>query len=59
MAAHKPGPRVKRLNLYGINEDELSKQWIAHALTLAHYHEDGGDMERELQKRQISLKFDS
>ncbi|KAI1474952.1 SPO22-domain-containing protein [Daldinia eschscholtzii] len=47
------------VDLYGINEDELSKQWIAHALTLAHYHEDGGDMERELQKRQISLKFDS
>ncbi|KAI2778846.1 SPO22-domain-containing protein [Daldinia loculata] len=47
------------VDLYGINEDELSKQWIAHALTLAHYHEDGGDLERELQKRQISLKWDS
>ncbi|OTA65448.1 SPO22-domain-containing protein [Hypoxylon sp. EC38] len=47
------------VDLYGVNEDELSKQWIAHALTLAHYHQDGGDLERELQKRQISLNWDS
>ncbi|KAI0843290.1 meiosis protein SPO22/ZIP4 like-domain-containing protein [Hypoxylon sp. FL0890] len=47
------------IDLYGVNEDELSKKWIENALTLAHYHQDGGDLERELQKRQISLKWDS
>ncbi|KAI8961072.1 SPO22-domain-containing protein [Daldinia sp. FL1419] len=47
------------VDLYGIHEDDLSKKWVAHALTLAHYHEDGGDLERELQKRQINLKWDS
>lgn len=47
------------VDLFGVKEDDLSKKWIAHALTLAHYHEDGGDLEQELQKRQISLKWDS
>ncbi|KAI1139503.1 SPO22-domain-containing protein [Hypoxylon sp. FL0543] len=47
------------VDLYGVNQDELSKKWIAHALTLAHYHQDGGDLEGELQRRQISLKWDS
>ncbi|KAI1388233.1 SPO22-domain-containing protein [Hypoxylon trugodes] len=47
------------VDLYGTNEDESSKKWIAHALTLAHYHQDGGDLERELQKRQINLKWDA
>ncbi|KAI2632324.1 hypothetical protein GGR54DRAFT_30058 [Hypoxylon sp. NC1633] len=47
------------VDLFGAHEDELSKQWVFHALTLAHYHEDGGELERELQKRQISLKWDS
>ncbi|KAI1210704.1 uncharacterized protein F4807DRAFT_56418 [Annulohypoxylon truncatum] len=47
------------VDLYGVNEDELSRKWVSHALTLAHYHQDGGDLERELQKRQISLKWDS
>ncbi|XXG97784.1 Transcription factor [Hypoxylon texense] len=47
------------VDLFGVKEDELSKKWIAHALTLAHYHEDGGDLEQELQKRQINLKWDS
>ncbi|KAL7624282.1 sporulation-specific protein 22 [Parahypoxylon ruwenzoriense] len=47
------------VDLFGVNEDELSKKWIDHALTLSHYHQDGGDLERELQKRQINLKWDS
>ncbi|KAI1381648.1 hypothetical protein F4677DRAFT_440862 [Hypoxylon crocopeplum] len=47
------------VDLFGAHEDEFSKRWVAHALTLAHYHQDGGDLERELQKRQISLKWDS
>ncbi|KAI5864321.1 meiosis protein SPO22/ZIP4 like-domain-containing protein [Durotheca rogersii] len=47
------------VDLFGVNEDELSKQWIGHALTLAHYHQDGGDLERELQKRQVNLRWDS
>ncbi|OTB03528.1 hypothetical protein M426DRAFT_73943 [Hypoxylon sp. CI-4A] len=45
------------VDLYGANDDESSKKWITHALTLAHYHQDGGDMERVLQERQISLKW--
>ncbi|KAI1780406.1 hypothetical protein F4818DRAFT_450936 [Hypoxylon cercidicola] len=47
------------VDLFGAKEDDLSKQWIAHALTLAHYHADGGVLEQELQKRQICLKWDS
>ncbi|KAI1084000.1 meiosis protein SPO22/ZIP4 like-domain-containing protein [Whalleya microplaca] len=47
------------VELFGANEDELSKRWIAHAFTLAHYHQDGGDLERELQKRHTNLKWDS
>ncbi|KAI0182027.1 hypothetical protein GGR52DRAFT_584449 [Hypoxylon sp. FL1284] len=47
------------VDLFGAKEDDLSKRWIAHAFTLAHYHEDGGDLERELHKRQINLKWDS
>ncbi|KAI2473487.1 meiosis protein SPO22/ZIP4 like-domain-containing protein [Annulohypoxylon bovei var. microspora] len=47
------------VDLYGVNEDEPSRKWVSHALTLAHYHKDGGVLEQELQKRQISLKWDS
>lgn len=47
------------VDLFGAHEDELSKKWISHALTLAHYHQDGGELEQELQKRQINLKWDS
>ncbi|KAI1106803.1 SPO22-domain-containing protein [Jackrogersella minutella] len=47
------------VDLYGASEDELSKKWISNALTLAHYYQDDGDLERELQKRQIGLKWDS
>ncbi|KAI1417997.1 meiosis protein SPO22/ZIP4 like-domain-containing protein [Hypoxylon sp. FL1857] len=47
------------VDLYGVNEDELSRKWIGYAISLAHYHQDGGDLETELQKRQISLNWDS
>ncbi|KAH9898758.1 meiosis protein SPO22/ZIP4 like-domain-containing protein [Xylariomycetidae sp. FL2044] len=47
------------IDLYGNHEDELSKKWIAHAFTLAHYHQDGGDLERLLQEKHTKLKWDT
>ncbi|RYP22519.1 hypothetical protein DL765_001577 [Monosporascus sp. GIB2] len=47
------------IDLYCSDESELSKNWIAHALTLAHYHQDGGDLEALLQERYTKLKWDA
>ncbi|RYP34710.1 hypothetical protein DL767_004156 [Monosporascus sp. MG133] len=44
------------IDLYCNDESELSKNWIAHAFTLAHYHQDGGDLEALLQERYTKLK---
>jgi hypothetical protein len=46
------------IDLYGSHEDELSNEWIAHAFTLAHYHQDGGELERQLQEKHTTLKWD-
>jgi hypothetical protein len=46
------------VDLYGSHEEELSKAWILHALTLAHYLRDGGELERQLQDRYTKLKWD-
>ncbi|KAJ2995371.1 hypothetical protein NUW58_g1292 [Xylaria curta] len=46
------------VDLYGIHEDELSRAWIAHALTNAHYIQDGGELERQLQNKNTKLKWD-
>ncbi|KAI0020392.1 meiosis protein SPO22/ZIP4 like-domain-containing protein [Xylariomycetidae sp. FL0641] len=42
-------------DLFGMGEDELSKKWVAHAFTLAHLHEDGGKLEKELQDKHLYL----
>ncbi|RYP44678.1 hypothetical protein DL768_008881 [Monosporascus sp. mg162] len=47
------------VDLYCNDESELSKNWIAHAFTLAHYHQDGGDLEALLQERYTKLKWDA
>ncbi|KAI1269361.1 SPO22-domain-containing protein [Xylariaceae sp. FL1019] len=47
------------IDLLGSHEDELSKAWITHALTLAHYAQDGGEIERQLQDRSLKLSWDS
>ncbi|KAJ8131120.1 hypothetical protein O1611_g2505 [Lasiodiplodia mahajangana] len=46
------------VELYGIHEDELSKAWTSHALSIAHYLRDGGELERQLQDRYTKLKWD-
>ncbi|KAI1153268.1 meiosis protein SPO22/ZIP4 like-domain-containing protein [Nemania diffusa] len=46
------------LDLYGIHEDELSQAWISHALSIAHYHQDDGELERQLQDKYTKLKCD-
>lgn len=46
------------VDLYGVHEDELSQAWIFHSLTIAHYLEDGGELERQLQDRHTKLKWD-
>ncbi|KAI1128228.1 meiosis protein SPO22/ZIP4 like-domain-containing protein [Nemania abortiva] len=46
------------VDLYGIHEDELSKAWISHALTMAHYLRDGGELERQLQDKYTKLNWD-
>ncbi|CAJ2511271.1 Uu.00g068960.m01.CDS01 [Anthostomella pinea] len=45
------------VDLYGINEDELSQKWVAHAFTLAHHHQDGGDLQRQLQEAYTKLQW--
>ncbi|RYP76844.1 hypothetical protein DL771_001580 [Monosporascus sp. 5C6A] len=47
------------VDLYCNDESELSKKWIVHAFTLAHYHQDGGDLEALLQERYTKLKWDA
>ncbi|KAI0194684.1 meiosis protein SPO22/ZIP4 like-domain-containing protein, partial [Xylaria flabelliformis] len=46
------------VDLFGVHEDELSKVWIFHALTIAHYLPDGGELERQLQEKHTRLKWD-
>ncbi|KAI0862583.1 meiosis protein SPO22/ZIP4 like-domain-containing protein [Xylaria cubensis] len=46
------------VDLFGVHEDELSKAWIFHALTIAHYLPDGGELERQLQEKHTRLKWD-
>ncbi|KAI0601756.1 meiosis protein SPO22/ZIP4 like-domain-containing protein [Biscogniauxia sp. FL1348] len=46
------------VDLYSSHDDELSKQWLAHAFTLAHYHQDGGVLEQQLQEKHTNLKWD-
>ncbi|KAI0454480.1 meiosis protein SPO22/ZIP4 like-domain-containing protein [Xylaria acuta] len=46
------------VDLFGVHEDELSKAWIIHALTIAHYLPDGGELERQLQEKHTKLKWD-
>ncbi|KAF2968484.1 hypothetical protein GQX73_g5062 [Xylaria multiplex] len=46
------------VELYATKEDELSKAWISHALTIAHYFRDGGELERQLQDKYTTLKWD-
>ncbi|KAI1112741.1 meiosis protein SPO22/ZIP4 like-domain-containing protein [Nemania sp. NC0429] len=46
------------VDLYGIHEDKLSRDWISHALTMAHYLQDGGELERQLQDKYTKLQWD-
>ncbi|KAI1422777.1 meiosis protein SPO22/ZIP4 like-domain-containing protein [Xylaria sp. FL1777] len=46
------------VDLYGIHEDELSKAWISHALTMSHYLQDGNELERQLQDKYTKLKWE-
>ncbi|KAI1295094.1 meiosis protein SPO22/ZIP4 like-domain-containing protein [Xylaria venustula] len=47
------------VDLYGIREEELSKAWVSHALTLAHYLRDGHELERQLQEKYTKLKWEN
>ncbi|KAI0402376.1 meiosis protein SPO22/ZIP4 like-domain-containing protein [Xylaria palmicola] len=46
------------VDLYGTHEDELSRTWFSHALTMAHYLQDGGELEGQLQDKYTKLKWD-
>ncbi|KAI1866259.1 uncharacterized protein JN550_007647 [Neoarthrinium moseri] len=46
------------VDYYEAQEDELSKKWISQAFTLAHYHRDGGFLEKALQEHHTRLKWD-
>ncbi|KAI1751205.1 meiosis protein SPO22/ZIP4 like-domain-containing protein [Xylaria castorea] len=46
------------VDLFGVHEDELSQAWIFHALTIAHYLPDSGELERQLQEKHARLKWD-
>ncbi|KAI0503144.1 meiosis protein SPO22/ZIP4 like-domain-containing protein [Xylaria bambusicola] len=46
------------VDLYGAHEDDLSKAWISHALTIAHYLRDDNELEKQLQDRYTKLKWD-
>ncbi|KAI1809954.1 meiosis protein SPO22/ZIP4 like-domain-containing protein [Poronia punctata] len=40
------------------HEEELSKAWTSHSLTLAHQLQDGGKLERKIQQNLTMLKWD-
>ncbi|KAI1506177.1 meiosis protein SPO22/ZIP4 like-domain-containing protein [Biscogniauxia marginata] len=46
------------VDLYSSHDDDQSKKWLAHAFTLAHYHQDGGVLEQQLQEKHTNLKWD-
>ncbi|KAI8955904.1 meiosis protein SPO22/ZIP4 like-domain-containing protein [Xylaria longipes] len=46
------------VDLFGVHEDELSKAWVFHALNIAHYLPDGGELEKQLQEKHTKLKWD-
>lgn len=46
------------VDLYGFHEDELSRDWVSNALTMAHYLQDDGELERQLQGKYTKLKWD-
>jgi hypothetical protein len=47
------------VDCYSTNQDELSKQWASKALSLAHYYLDGGRLEKILQEKYLTLRFDT
>ncbi|KAI0799498.1 meiosis protein SPO22/ZIP4 like-domain-containing protein [Xylaria sp. FL0064] len=46
------------IDLYGIHEDKLSRAWISHALSIAHYLQDGRELEMQLQGKYTKLQWD-
>lgn len=46
------------IDLYGNQEDELSRKWIGHAFELAHLHRDGGVLEKQLHDNFTRLRWD-
>ncbi|KAH8677915.1 meiosis protein SPO22/ZIP4 like-domain-containing protein [Xylariales sp. PMI_506] len=47
------------IDFYQSGEDDLSRKWIDHAFTLAHFHQDGGVLETLLQDHYTRLRWDS
>ena len=47
------------VDLYCSSEDDASQNWAGKALNIAHYCADEGALERTLQTKLLSLKFDS
>lgn len=45
------------VDLYGIHEDDLSKAWISHAISIAHYLRDDGVLEAQLQNNYTKLQW--
>lgn len=46
------------IDLYGNQEDGLSRRWIGHAFELAHLHRDGGVLEKQLHDNFTRLHWD-
>jgi hypothetical protein len=46
------------VDLFGRGQDDECKKWALKAISLAHYHGDGGTLERNLQDNFALLKWD-
>jgi len=46
------------VDLYSVGKDEECKKWALKAINLAHYCEDEGRLEKNLQDRFGSLKWE-
>jgi hypothetical protein len=46
------------IDCYSSQEVERAKEWLARAITLSHYCNDDGDLERALQEKYVRLNFD-
>jgi hypothetical protein len=46
------------IDCYSRSQDDAAKRWIMAAIGLAHYRQDGRQLENIMQEKYLTLKFD-